>query len=438
MAQDWRDDERSRHRDEGRRQDWRRDDERSRSFGPEEGRGYGYGGREGRGYEDSERHRSGGGGYGSGGGYGASGGYGRGDAGPVSGGGSPRWTDQDRNRGSGQGQSYGREADYGSQRSRGGFPAYGERVGYLDRGYSGGQGYGGQSDRGSGYGSNYGSASSGGYAGQQRGDYGHTPGGDYRSSEGGDFRSHQGGFSERESGQSYGTSGWETDETPTWRQLNRNHEGERYDQGTDRIGGMSAERGGFSGSRQGGYGGQWGAFGQSLSGPGRREEEGPHRGRGPKGWQRSDDRIRDDVHEKLADDPYVDASDIQVEVKSCEVTLTGFVDSREAKRRAEDCVERISGITHVQNNLRVRDDRSMGQSQGSGQSTSGPYTASSAAQGSRPGADQPLAKSLSQQGGAGAEAMSGGREGASTLSGNGQSGQQPGQSTRNGLGSTQG
>ena len=33
--------------------------------------------------------------------------------------------------------------------------------------------------------------------------------------------------------------------------------------------------------------------------------------------------------------------------------LTGAVDSREAKRRAEDVVDNISGVKHVQNNLRV-------------------------------------------------------------------------------------
>jgi hypothetical protein len=35
------------------------------------------------------------------------------------------------------------------------------------------------------------------------------------------------------------------------------------------------------------------------------------------------------------------------------VTLTGSVDSRNARRRAEDIAERVSGVTHVQNNLRV-------------------------------------------------------------------------------------
>lgn len=78
-----------------------------------------------------------------------------------------------------------------------------------------------------------------------------------------------------------------------------------------------------------------------------------HRGRGPKGYVRSDDRIREDVCDRLSDDAMVDASDVEVSVAKSEVTLSGTVNSREERRRAEDCVERVSGVTHVQNNLRV-------------------------------------------------------------------------------------
>ena len=81
---------------------------------------------------------------------------------------------------------------------------------------------------------------------------------------------------------------------------------------------------------------------------------GEHRGRGPRGYTRSDDRIREDVNDRLTDDAYVDASEIDVTVSSCEVTLNGTVDSRMAKRRAEDIAESISGVRHVQNNLRVQ------------------------------------------------------------------------------------
>ena len=77
------------------------------------------------------------------------------------------------------------------------------------------------------------------------------------------------------------------------------------------------------------------------------------RGLGPQGYKRSDDRISDEVHERLTDDSWLDASNISVSVVAGEVTLSGTVESREAKHRAERIVEDISGVAHVQNNLRA-------------------------------------------------------------------------------------
>lgn len=89
-----------------------------------------------------------------------------------------------------------------------------------------------------------------------------------------------------------------------------------------------------------------------------------HRGRGPRGYTRSDERIREDINDRLTDDPYLDASDIEVTVSAAEVTLSGSVEDRRAKRRAEDIAESVSGARHVQNNLRVR--QMMGGMMGSG------------------------------------------------------------------------
>lgn len=82
-------------------------------------------------------------------------------------------------------------------------------------------------------------------------------------------------------------------------------------------------------------------------------------GRGPKGYARSDDRIREEVSDQLTDDPSVDASEIEVEVKDGRVTLTGTCDDRQQKRRAEDIAERCSGVQDVMNHIRVeQSDRS--------------------------------------------------------------------------------
>lgn len=77
------------------------------------------------------------------------------------------------------------------------------------------------------------------------------------------------------------------------------------------------------------------------------------RGRGPKGYQRSDERIREDVCERLTDDDYIDASDMEVTVSAGTVTLAGTVDGRSTKRRAEDLAESVTGVRDVLNQLRV-------------------------------------------------------------------------------------
>ena len=82
--------------------------------------------------------------------------------------------------------------------------------------------------------------------------------------------------------------------------------------------------------------------------------QGPHRGRGPKTYVRSDARIREDVNERLSEDSWLDASGIEVAVQAAEVTLNGVACSREDKRHAEDLAWEVGGVKHVQNNLRVQ------------------------------------------------------------------------------------
>ena len=93
---------------------------------------------------------------------------------------------------------------------------------------------------------------------------------------------------------------------------------------------------------------------QSWFGDEEQRRERDHRGKGPRNYQRSDERIAEDVHQRLADDHHLDASDIEVTVSGREVTLNGMIGSRGAKRHAEDCADAVSGVEHVQNNLRLR------------------------------------------------------------------------------------
>jgi hypothetical protein len=87
--------------------------------------------------------------------------------------------------------------------------------------------------------------------------------------------------------------------------------------------------------------------------PGWFEVQPSHKGRGPRDYQRSDDRIREEICDRMTDDEVLDASDVTVDVKQGEVLLGGSVTSREQKRRAEDVAERVSGVRDVTNQLRI-------------------------------------------------------------------------------------
>jgi osmotically-inducible protein OsmY len=271
---------------------------------------------------------------------------------------SERWGDDDDwRRRSRQGGRFGsQEEDDGDRRGYGGYGgAYGQGMsgdyagGYersrrdaddeTERGQSFGARHRDRDDWDRGYGlqgSGYGRQGQSQYAGAGRmgqGGYGYDQG--YRQ---------QGiaGFGAYEEGGSFG-------------QGRPGMGGQGYSQNEDRSGYTTfGQSSGYGSEQSGGY----------LT-RGGRAQWGRHSGRGPKNYTRSDDRIRDDINDRLTDDPHLDATEIEVKVTNCEVTLSGTVDSREAKRRAEDCADFVSGVKHVQNNLRVQaqDQRSSGENE---------------------------------------------------------------------------
>jgi hypothetical protein len=104
-----------------------------------------------------------------------------------------------------------------------------------------------------------------------------------------------------------------------------------------------------------GWGGRVGEFDdRDLSPTGERG----HAGRGPMNYQRSDHRIHEDICDLLTDDDSLDASEIDVRVEHGEVTMTGFVGSRDAKRRAEQLADRVPGVKDIHNQIRLRGERS--------------------------------------------------------------------------------
>lgn len=82
-------------------------------------------------------------------------------------------------------------------------------------------------------------------------------------------------------------------------------------------------------------------------------ESGPYVGRGPRGYQRSDERIREEICERLTRHGRIDASDIEIRVAGGEVTLEGSVNDRDSKRLAEDVTESVFGVKDVTNHIKV-------------------------------------------------------------------------------------
>lgn len=83
------------------------------------------------------------------------------------------------------------------------------------------------------------------------------------------------------------------------------------------------------------------------------DQRGQFRGTQPRGYERSDERLRELVCEHLTDAD-VDASDIEVKVNQGTVTLEGSVSARWMKHAAEDIVDDLGGVKDIQNQLRVR------------------------------------------------------------------------------------
>jgi hypothetical protein len=257
-----------------------------------------------------------------------------------------RWREEDRPYGGGRGSMRGMERGY-EPVERGRDEAYEpmEREPYREgayrgreperyRGESASSMYGRESERGYGYGRSPGGefgGAPGSYAGR-----GATQGGEYGGGYAPAYRGH----------------GWESGGPY------REYGGFRSEPGYGRPG-----TGGFGYTSYGGTGGYGafspGGYSQTWAGTETRERRGLFRGRAPKGYMRSDERIREEVNERLMQDEDLDPSEIEVTVQKGEVTLKGTVRDRTEKHRAEDLAEDVLGVKDVHNQIRVqREERS--------------------------------------------------------------------------------
>jgi len=105
----------------------------------------------------------------------------------------------------------------------------------------------------------------------------------------------------------------------------------------------------FSAPRQHGYSRDTARDSESITW----ESPGPQRGVGPQGYRRPDERIREDLCERLTAHGGIDASEVEIEVQDGEVILSGTVPDRRMKRLALDVAEEVSGVVEVHNHLRL-------------------------------------------------------------------------------------
>ncbi|HZV38553.1 MAG TPA: BON domain-containing protein [Pseudoxanthomonas sp.] len=115
--------------------------------------------------------------------------------------------------------------------------------------------------------------------------------------------------------------------------------------------GYSGQDHGFTGSRYDtGYAGLGNDY---YNERGQAQRMAGYRGRGPKNYRRSDERITEDLNERLTEDSLLDASEINVSVSDGVATLQGTVENRWMKHRAEDIADACSGVKDVRNEIRV-------------------------------------------------------------------------------------
>lgn len=277
-----------------------------------------------------------------------------------------RWRDDERGRGQQGSQGHGSWGDQDrsgrQQREMGGWERgaglqsvddvspqdrdRGERYEGRMGGYSGGI-YGGDRDGyRNGYRNDQPRRDEGSYGDRAHGAGSYAgPGGSYGGRDMGGSRGGQG-----MAGGSYGGQVWTGERWARPGQQGWGDERGGQGWGSDRWGQQARDWGQWDGERQGQQGRGQGGMNAGQGGMGQQS----FRGRGPRGYTRSDERIREDVNDCLTQHHDIDASSIEVQVKDGEVTLTGTVDERVLKYTVEHAVDGVMGVKEIHNQLRVK------------------------------------------------------------------------------------
>ncbi|HEX7879232.1 MAG TPA: BON domain-containing protein [Candidatus Eisenbacteria bacterium] len=267
------------------------------------------------------------------------------------------WFDRDRERGGNrdrqsgnrESRNFGRTSDWRSEREydRGEFGNYGGEFGNYDRDNrdleSGWQGGRDQNRRGNQWSSR--TRENRGYQGEgfdDRGDY--SPMNRY----GQDFG--------RQSFEGFGQS--RNRQFQNQGQYGQSGQGQYGQSGQGQYG-QSGSSGQYGQSGQGQYGqhgNQGSRFGQPMSGEygsSQGSMDRSHAGVGPKNYKRSDERIKEDLCEMFSANPWLDASNTEVEVKQGVVTLTGTVGDRRMRQMMEDIADGVPGVKDVECQIKL-------------------------------------------------------------------------------------
>jgi len=148
---------------------------------------------------------------------------------------------------------------------------------------------------------------------------------------------------------------WDREHWERWMDTVRSNQRDP-DESYGSVGGTPYEGGVFTSATYGG-----GAEFYSVTGmyenPLLQKHHRTDKAKGPKSYSPADNRIHDEVCERLITHPLIDAGLIEVQVLDGEVTLTGEVLDRRMKHMVEDVVDEVSGVKEINNDLRVTRDR---------------------------------------------------------------------------------
>ncbi|HEY1890715.1 MAG TPA: BON domain-containing protein [Steroidobacteraceae bacterium] len=75
---------------------------------------------------------------------------------------------------------------------------------------------------------------------------------------------------------------------------------------------------------------------------------------GPKGYQRSDERLREVISERLMEASHIDSSEVTVAVSGAKVVLEGTVPERRMKHAIEDLADACPGVLDVENRILLK------------------------------------------------------------------------------------